>query len=1265
MKRPTTRSSKSGFALVLVITSLVLMVILGVSFLVGTSTELATAQAYLKAQESQRLASLVVNVVLAQINRATMQSERVSEPVLWASQPGLITTWSNSGSRFYKLYSSDVLDTTSLDPTVEAPPNNWHTQPALWVDINEPVDNTYPVLDATLASEPASEQPEGFSITGAPVATGLGANSAPMPVRWIYVLKDGTLQSSQTGSVTNPPVARIAFWTDDESSKVNINTASEGSFWDLPVSNTVQDRDQFAARQPVQNEFQRYPGHPAAVSLSAVFPGKGIAATDAKIYDLIPRVQHGGSRGGSTVTADRVDYSGNIIRLGNDLNPLFSSPHEFYFGLNGSNQRTPRLTTLLGATAAEQLARHSFFITTASSAPELTPLGTPKISMWPINSDNRNNTNLTPTVTNNRVDQFDKTVIQASRLWGNNYFFLRANNYSTSVDAGVARNQKLLAYLHSQLLSRNLPPWNNSFHGKYSSADMAHLTVQAFDWIRSGPNLYGFGFAGRSGNVATALTDKGYSYNSGLFDGATGVVLPVKATLSGQTFQGTGNSPVICTMGYGLFLTEIKVTGSGPYTITYTVQPMVVWETASLAQHILNGSAGRGNPGSGRRFLIDFNTISMGAVSPGPSTPVVSGATMTGGGTPNFTPARVYMSFDAGPTDRRAGSKNVIFSWAWWFRNMDFTGDNNTSHSSDGGTVNIRTFKSDPITFTVTAPSLNKVSGSPLSTSDDTGFRLNVGAFTANFTLKYRNNTAIEELFRGQVNIPTMVVPLPGFEVVENLTATYNRVIPLTGPGRTTDYAAAENIAVWNRDVLRLANLNAPGGDWRLAHLKSINTSGVLTTASYTMPDNNPDRYRLGAIYSFFGSQADIAPGATPDAGPNLAARPGARLVENRSLLQSSSADYEQVRTNLAAYSLNGALMNNNRPGDWVTSHPDGYMHDGALFSLPLDHYGRGSYPYMDTSALYASDTDNIQQFAQLYSPNRQIYSPFQMGGLLTQVQSDRPWQTLLFTPMPAAITGTGGNSPADAGLHPGAGNPPDHLWAEFFWMPVVDPFPISQTLTTLGKINVNQRLVPFPYIRRETGLRAAVKHINLAVLPDTTYNTRHRQRHTMPEHFTTRVTNEQTHRPIDVDRFLNEVRNRGTFRTASEIAEIPMIQQGAGSNYREWWSQFPATGDNLRERPYAHLQAVLTSRSNTYRIHWRVQTLQVQSGQAGWDENRDRVLAEYRGNTLVERFLDPQAPSGYVDYGQSADNSATFANLPPLDRFYRWRIISHTQFRP
>ncbi|MCX6856355.1 MAG: hypothetical protein NTV80_15790 [Verrucomicrobia bacterium] len=100
-----------------------------------------------------------------------------------------------------------------------------------------------------------------------------------MPVKWLYMLKDGTLgtlteslqfvSSGTLPSEINPIVGRIAFWTDDESCKVNINTASEPTFVGQPTYFHERDH-RWADYPPALGEYQRFPGHPATVALSSV-----------------------------------------------------------------------------------------------------------------------------------------------------------------------------------------------------------------------------------------------------------------------------------------------------------------------------------------------------------------------------------------------------------------------------------------------------------------------------------------------------------------------------------------------------------------------------------------------------------------------------------------------------------------------------------------------------------------------------------------------------------------------------------------------------------------------------------------------------------------------------------------------------------------------------------------------------------------------------------------------------------------------------------
>ena len=58
--------------------------------------------------------------------------------------------------------------------------------------------------------------------------------SNTMPTKWLYVLKDGSTGAVSDAKETNPIVGRTVFWNDDESTKLSINTASEGAFWNTP-----------------------------------------------------------------------------------------------------------------------------------------------------------------------------------------------------------------------------------------------------------------------------------------------------------------------------------------------------------------------------------------------------------------------------------------------------------------------------------------------------------------------------------------------------------------------------------------------------------------------------------------------------------------------------------------------------------------------------------------------------------------------------------------------------------------------------------------------------------------------------------------------------------------------------------------------------------------------------------------------------------------------------------------------------------------------
>jgi hypothetical protein len=156
-------------------------------------------------------------------------------------------------------------------------------------------------------------------------------------------------------------------------------------------------------------------------------------------------------------------------------------------------------------------------------------------------------------------------------------------------------------------------------------------------------------------------------------------------------------------------------------------------------------------------------------------------------------------------------------------------------------------------------------------------------------------------------------------------------------------------------------------------------------------------------------------------------------------------------------------------------------------------------------------------------------------------------------------------------------------------------------------------------------------------------------------------------------------------YRSGSEICEIFLVPQRLqGKNYggakapptdykdmMEWWNgnlsdlerldAFELTGDNSREMPYNHIYPRVTTQSNTYTVHYRVQTLKKARSTVPevWEEGKDAVMAEYRGSTTLERYLDPNDK----EMGPTNIGSNTFTTS--WDTFYRVRIIQRNQFVP
>jgi uncharacterized protein (TIGR02600 family) len=493
-------SNRKAFALVLVLIVIVLTTAMAVFFLDSAARERRGVDLYASGAQVRHLSGMSVNRVMAQINQATKEGT-ASTPVSWASQPGMIRTFGATGapSNVYKLYSWDNLiePGAGFIPTAAAqvPPANWKTNTALFTDLNQPINDVYPIVDPRAADPSAAFQVEGFSIN--PNSAVSPSDPAPMPVKWLYVLEDGRMVAPSGGTGTmatfsapnaptagNPIVGRVGFWTDDETCKVNINTASEGAYWDWPKAATYNEM-QFAGNPPVSGEYNRTPGHPAMTSLSAVFPElapgdrwSGSLATyrnrTRDILGLTPRVPYStASSQGGTYPIEAANFSygptGTLPTIPSAALPaktdrLFVSPDELFFTTTMSASARDRSAVV----TTDMLQKRSFFLTSSSRAPETTLFETPRISLWPVtwsyasshaslaNRQTANVTSSNPDTTalkdndwmraEERLLAFVSTLNKQRSDGGNKFYFQRQKPERPTHDySKIRRNREMLA----------------------------------------------------------------------------------------------------------------------------------------------------------------------------------------------------------------------------------------------------------------------------------------------------------------------------------------------------------------------------------------------------------------------------------------------------------------------------------------------------------------------------------------------------------------------------------------------------------------------------------------------------------------------------------------------------------------------------------------------------------------------------------------------------------------------------------------------------
>lgn len=1292
-----------GIALVVVLSLVVLLTVLIVGFMTRAGSERMSAVNYRTAASARELADTAVNLVQAQINHATTQGPTT----VWASQPGAVRLFDNAGAlkQIYRLYSARSVTTNLADDLDgDLPPTAWASSPAVWTDLNAPASTTvsgtsqasFPILDPRDPADPTKlVTMDGFKLTNPPGAqtdpTKSNYQPVPMPTRWLYVLQNGEIIAPDDGgngkqltftlavarpSKANPIVGRVAYWTDDESCRLNINTASAGkaTFWDTPrfyyTDEVNAPGSGLAWYQPAVGEFQRYPGHPATTTLSKVFTALNSNLTSNDLFNLSPRFAYGGSQE-ATVS---VKMSAPISTSPKNTYRLYTSVGELLFDKNRQNNGAPDASKQL---TRQQLETARFFLTAHSVAPEVNAFGKPRVSIWPLH--------------NNNTGQFrsavDQLIAFCSTLNGKLYEFARTDPASKTVDVQLQRNQQLLNYLDT-LTSTSIPGYGGDFRTKYG-ADQRQILTEIFDYVRStnlrDPSL-------QPGSTA-AITPYGDASSAASQNPGMGQVTPtVDPTVSGTPWsaQGFGRFPriseasiLLVGMGQGR-----SVNSSGSVTVPAFAVP-------SDQMPVYPGPNGDNKPPDNNTavqafFLLNFFDPCQGYSPLNPKFTIqvqgLDGFQMTlpaaDGGTSTYplnmpATASIYVG---GQVPDASGNITSYFPLTNYF-----------DGSKRGGIMDFRCLcmmrqlgadgRSRFPFYGSIVPIPNNSGRSPTLANASLTVKIYTGDLPAGGVPSDSN---LVQTYK--INFPAQQMPLPLVEpatypqartattdhrrfgtVAHNKETTPNvdTTTTVDGPIDRAAYAktndASQFYFVINPvcDTIFSMVPSAVYGDYRLMANATIPATAFVPhpKASELAAASNPGRmaYSLriatGQMYKY------MPPGPPPTASstPNPTFTAAGHLIPNSS---TNSAWPDVVPP-----TVNGAYQpgSTSQLGDWDNAsgdYADGpYINrpdEGSVFTSTSDpnsipYFGTGSYNYANVGST-------------LFSANRQLPSAVMFGSLPTGVMHQAagvaaplPWQTLLFRP--------------DPGGHAGGVSPKDHLLLDLFWMPVAEPYAISEPCATAGKVNLNYQIVPFTYITRSTALQSVLASEKVAQVPKSkSLLYKHTNSNNVtPNAGAARYSLNLSDTNGTLRQFKEKFDAHNIFKTASEICDVFLVPSteswSSDATARSNWygDNYALVGDNVRERPYANIYPRVTTKSNVYTVYFTVQTLNGATGDpTKWDEAKGAVTGEFRGSTTLERYLDPNNAQ-LLDYAETANLTTTRT----LDTFYKWRVVSNTQFAP
>jgi len=263
------RDQRRGAALVLtiILLSMITILVLGMANMVRNET--VSSHSHEERGRALLFANMGVDMVNGVLRHATADYldpsrafDATSNPArVWLSRPGALITPVESSSGVVAVADNKLSRQVDLHSGIPSAAMLAMGIPSYYQPANL---NIQTLTDQSPPTYLISDQPADPT---KPIT--LSNPAVQLQLRWIYVRKDGTLDYSEKpvlNNTVNPLVGRFAYWTDDETSKINLNTA-----WKRNPTN--------GGSTGQNNPFSS--SHPTAVNLSSI-PG-----FDADMPDLL------------------------------------------------------------------------------------------------------------------------------------------------------------------------------------------------------------------------------------------------------------------------------------------------------------------------------------------------------------------------------------------------------------------------------------------------------------------------------------------------------------------------------------------------------------------------------------------------------------------------------------------------------------------------------------------------------------------------------------------------------------------------------------------------------------------------------------------------------------------------------------------------------------------------------------------------------------------------------------------------------------------